>query len=159
MLLPRNITCLWCCCRSFADINECELAGGHHGHHCHSNTECINTVGSYYCQCLPGFEQTDSYTCQGMLISYVGATTQIDCPFANVSLNLRTNAGCRKLVFFIIRENFVALMKYVIVPQEHLFLRRQRNSEDDFAESFEYFRDATTHDGCLHWRCKIGCNH
>lgn len=38
-----------------ADINECEAEGGPGGHRCGANTICVNTVGSYRCDCLPGY--------------------------------------------------------------------------------------------------------
>ncbi|KAM6939527.1 adhesion G protein-coupled receptor L3-like [Xenentodon cancila] len=43
------------------DVNECEDTPAI----CGSNTDCFNTNGSYYCQCLPGFKNvqgTDNFT-------------------------------------------------------------------------------------------------
>ena len=40
-----------------ADLNECE-----HEDICHPHAECINTNGSFYCNCNPGFEG-DGYHC------------------------------------------------------------------------------------------------
>ena len=48
-----------------ADIDECATEGGKFGHHCHSNTVCVNTVGSYQCQCHAGHNRLDAYTCEG----------------------------------------------------------------------------------------------
>ena len=49
----------------YSDRDECSQRGGRHGHHCHSNTVCVNTPGSFECQCLPGFSRIDQFTCQG----------------------------------------------------------------------------------------------
>ncbi|XP_032793634.2 protein kinase C-binding protein NELL1 isoform X2 [Daphnia magna] len=43
------------CCKQCPDINECEAEGGPGGHRCGANTICVNTVGSYRCDCLPGY--------------------------------------------------------------------------------------------------------
>nr|CAH7721016.1 unnamed protein product [Callosobruchus chinensis] len=45
------------------DIDECAMEGGEVGHHCHSNTVCVNTVGSYRCDCPEGYEQVDKFGC------------------------------------------------------------------------------------------------
>lgn len=43
-----------------ADINECEEMNGG----CQQN--CVNTLGSYYCECGEGFRiHTDAHTCIG----------------------------------------------------------------------------------------------
>lgn len=47
----------------FSDIDECKEEGGLEGHHCHSNTKCVNTPGSYVCECLPGYKQLDKFNC------------------------------------------------------------------------------------------------
>lgn len=45
------------------DIDECQQEGGLEGHHCHQNTKCINTRGSYICECLPGYRRLDKFNC------------------------------------------------------------------------------------------------
>ncbi|XP_071943236.1 protein kinase C-binding protein NELL2a-like [Antedon mediterranea] len=45
------------------EIDECKTVGGEYGNHCHDGTTCANTVGSYVCQCLPGFEREDLFSC------------------------------------------------------------------------------------------------
>ena len=49
-----------------ADIDECQQEGGLEGHHCHSNTRCVNTNGSYICECLPGYRRLDKFNCVEM---------------------------------------------------------------------------------------------
>ena len=46
------------CIVSFADIDECM---GDHG----CNQTCINTPGSYYCNCERGFQLINSTECDG----------------------------------------------------------------------------------------------
>ncbi|XP_055537103.1 protein kinase C-binding protein NELL2-like isoform X2 [Wyeomyia smithii] len=45
------------------DIDECAQQGGLNGNHCHLNTRCVNTFGSYVCECLPGYRQLDKFNC------------------------------------------------------------------------------------------------
>lgn len=45
------------------DIDECAQQGGQFGNHCHLNTVCENTIGSYVCNCLPGFRRVDKFNC------------------------------------------------------------------------------------------------
>lgn len=45
------------------DINECQQEGGLEGHHCHQNTRCVNTPGSYTCECLAGYRRVDKFNC------------------------------------------------------------------------------------------------
>ena len=50
------------------DINECERAGGG----CHYSNSCINTVGSYICDCPEGCVlDEDKKTCRGILMQIV----------------------------------------------------------------------------------------
>lgn len=42
--------------RRCEDINECEF---YKGQVCSSNAECVNTVGSYRCECRDGFKKPD----------------------------------------------------------------------------------------------------
>lgn len=45
---------------SFADVDECQIHNGGCQH------RCVNTFGSYYCECKPGFRlHTDGRTCIG----------------------------------------------------------------------------------------------
>lgn len=47
-----------------ADTNECDSAVNP----CSGlNSKCVNTIGSFECQCLPGFEETND-TCTGTLV-------------------------------------------------------------------------------------------
>ena len=41
------------------DTNECAGSNA-----CGHNADCVDTDGSYWCQCLPGF-QGDGYNCTG----------------------------------------------------------------------------------------------
>lgn len=45
------------------DVDECQEAGDVNGHHCHSNTRCVNVVGGYVCQCLLGYTRRDKFNC------------------------------------------------------------------------------------------------
>ena len=47
----------------FADIDECQEVGAHHGHYCQAHTQCVNTIGSYICQCEEGYVRVDELTC------------------------------------------------------------------------------------------------
>ncbi|XP_021709168.1 protein NEL isoform X2 [Aedes aegypti] len=49
--------------QSREDIDECAQQGGLNGNHCHLNTRCVNTFGSYVCECLPGYRQLDKFNC------------------------------------------------------------------------------------------------
>ena len=37
--------------------------GGKEGHHCGNNTICVNSIGSYTCQCIEGYAREDNFTC------------------------------------------------------------------------------------------------
>ena len=43
------------------DINECEEDV------CGSNEICVNTVGSFICQCQEGYKRNQGDTCEGMM--------------------------------------------------------------------------------------------
>lgn len=45
------------------DVDECKQRGGETGHYCHSNTKCVNSLGSYTCECLPGYRRLDKFNC------------------------------------------------------------------------------------------------
>lgn len=47
-----------------ADVDECLQQGGLEGNHCNLNTECVNTHGSYNCECKPGYRRVDKYKCE-----------------------------------------------------------------------------------------------
>ena len=49
-----------------SDIDECLKIGGKHGHHCHRDQKCVNTIGSYKCTCMSGHEQNDDQSCSGI---------------------------------------------------------------------------------------------
>ncbi|CAG9836101.1 unnamed protein product [Diabrotica balteata] len=51
------------CCMFCPDIDECQQEGGLYGHHCHQNTKCVNTPGSYVCECLSGYRRIDKFNC------------------------------------------------------------------------------------------------
>lgn len=42
--------CLDCLLKLFIDINECEDGS----HTCHGTAKCVNTEGSFHCECLNG---------------------------------------------------------------------------------------------------------
>lgn len=45
------------------DIDECSQKGDIDGNHCRQNTKCVNTIGSYTCECLPGYQRHTSFSC------------------------------------------------------------------------------------------------
>ncbi|CAD1477040.1 unnamed protein product, partial [Heterotrigona itama] len=49
------------CCKFCPD--ECKQQGGSEGHHCNANTKCVNAIGSYTCECLPGYHRVDKFNC------------------------------------------------------------------------------------------------
>ena len=60
------------------DINECAGRNA-----CDDNADCVDSDGSYWCQCLPGF-QGDGYNCTGS-----GANEDYDTPLLS-NLQLQT---------------------------------------------------------------------
>ncbi|GAB1862936.1 Protein kinase C-binding protein NELL1 [Camponotus japonicus] len=51
------------CCKFCPDVDECKQQGGSDGHHCNANTKCVNVIGSYTCECLPGYHRVDKFNC------------------------------------------------------------------------------------------------
>ncbi|XP_076174173.1 protein kinase C-binding protein NELL1 isoform X4 [Ptiloglossa arizonensis] len=51
------------CCKFCPDVDECKQQGGSEGHHCNANTQCVNVIGSYTCECLPGYHRVDKFNC------------------------------------------------------------------------------------------------
>ena len=48
----------------FLDKNECQNI-----FQCNPETsKCVNTIGSFYCKCLPGYEVSSRGGCQGKII-------------------------------------------------------------------------------------------
>lgn len=79
-----TLHCLYC----FLDINECYLSNA-----CNPNSNCSNTLGSYNCECNPGYSG-DGKTCAGK--QYISAYHHDMCMSTNT---------CRKvydkIVYFI----------------------------------------------------------
>ena len=50
----------------YADVDECLEAVANQRDLCPANTVCVNTIGSFQCVCVPGYELVDG-TCQRML--------------------------------------------------------------------------------------------
>ena len=64
------------------DINECAGRNA-----CDGNTGCVDSDGSYWCQCLPGF-QGDGYNCTGQYsIHTISITPQ--CDNFQISMSVR----------------------------------------------------------------------
>ena len=69
------------------DINECE------GNHPCSQS-CINTDGSYYCNCLTGFSlDQDTISCIGILYLFILLSTELICDVGCVVVYMLTNCG------------------------------------------------------------------
>ena len=65
---------------SFTDINECS------DDPCDSNADCMNTEGSFLCQCQNGFNG-DGFACTGKHLFYI----QIHCSLYNYKRQVREN--------------------------------------------------------------------
>lgn len=77
------------------DINECETEGGPEGHRCGANTMCVNTAGSYRCDCLAGYvhpSPSENNTC----VEYDECAARVDkChPTLAVCLNTPGSYQC-----------------------------------------------------------------
>ena len=59
---------MFCCCIEifFLDVNECNAGFDS----CHINAKCINTDGSYDCDCEQGFTG-DGFNCSSKFFSYL----------------------------------------------------------------------------------------
>ena len=58
---------------TWLDRNECSLGTHHGGHNCPAISDCINTIGSFYCQCHDGYvlDNSDSIPrCIGKALLY-----------------------------------------------------------------------------------------
>ena len=78
-----------------ADINECETEGGPEGHRCGANTICVNTAGSYRCDCLPGYLHPSAAE-NGTCVEYDECAARVDkChPTLAVCLNTPGSYQC-----------------------------------------------------------------
>uniref|UniRef100_A0A336MBC7 CSON008848 protein n=1 Tax=Culicoides sonorensis TaxID=179676 RepID=A0A336MBC7_CULSO len=74
------------------DIDECAQRGGEGGNHCHLNTRCKNTIGSYICECLPGYRRLDKFNC---IEIDECATDQHNCHENADCLNTQGSYHCR----------------------------------------------------------------
>jgi len=59
-ILVPHTSYLYLLLLSFLDIDECSSGV----HTCHADARCTNTIGSYTCQCNPGYHG-DGRTCAG----------------------------------------------------------------------------------------------
>ena len=48
---------------TYTDVNECLEAVANQRDICPANTVCVNTIGSFQCVCVPGYELVDG-TCR-----------------------------------------------------------------------------------------------
>ncbi|XP_039310622.1 protein kinase C-binding protein NELL1 isoform X4 [Solenopsis invicta] len=49
------------CCKFCPDVDECKQEDG--SNYCNANTKCVNVIGSYTCECLPGYYRIDAFNC------------------------------------------------------------------------------------------------
>ena len=59
--VDRYVCCFLYYLSFYLDINECELDGLND---CDGNADCIDTIGSYNCSCISGYEG-DGFNCTG----------------------------------------------------------------------------------------------
>lgn len=74
------------------DIDECAQRGGEGGNHCHLNTRCKNTNGSYKCECLLGYQRLDKFNC---IEIDECATDQHNCHANADCINTQGSYHCR----------------------------------------------------------------
>ena len=55
------LSCKYCCCLNFIDINECVTKE----HNCHKDASCANIKGSWNCFCNHGYDGNGTH-CEGM---------------------------------------------------------------------------------------------
>ena len=66
------------------DIDECELGLDN----CSPNAVCINTIGSFRCECLPGFTG-DGITCDGTVHTGGGARSLLWLVLLQISMSVK----------------------------------------------------------------------
>lgn len=54
--------CVIYLCQIHVDVNECDP--DHQVHNCTHVQQCVNTFGSYYCECIRGYQLVNN-TCEG----------------------------------------------------------------------------------------------
>lgn len=68
-----------------ADVDECTSVGGPNGHHCDLNTTvCVNTPGSYSCQCNVGYTHLNRFECADV----------DECSLSDKNFPCHTHATC-----------------------------------------------------------------
>ena len=50
------------------DRNECKLGHQQGGHNCPAHSTCVNTIGSFECNCEDGFIKNANGRCEGILL-------------------------------------------------------------------------------------------
>ena len=67
---------------TYADVNECLEAVANQRDICPANTVCVNTIGSFQCVCVPGYELVDG-TCQRKF-EYISEQFIIKCVIVHI---------------------------------------------------------------------------
>ena len=67
----------------FSDINECNNTNT-----CGDNADCVDSDGSYWCKCLPGF-QGDGYNCTGQSLAKNGGAQHYNSSAEQISMSVR----------------------------------------------------------------------
>ncbi|CAF0723375.1 unnamed protein product [Brachionus calyciflorus] len=70
------------------DINECHVSL----HNCDSDTSCINTIGSFYCNCATGFAIDESLRCRDIDECELGLQ---NCQFDEICINTIGSYFCK----------------------------------------------------------------